>query len=224
MRYFKLIKDDTIFGVISNESFRRYQNKYNRIIFTDDIDNAELIKYKDIYYWDNWLNPYPSQLTNKIQIFSIKIEEIDEEQFNILKKALQTEERIVVQQQVIQPQIQLQPELSQEDPDETLEYIKKIKIMELKQDNQKKLKKDFIITLENGKTYHFSFNNMGLFNLITTMNTQQESQENISFILQKMNEFKQQCDSYCNSLIQQVQSSKDIKEINDIHYEKEGDN
>ena len=228
MRYFKLIdKNFKIFGIIDESNFRRFQHKHQMILLAD-IDSSEFIEYNNCFYFDGWMQPYPLEM-KQYGISPIRISEIDQEEYQILQKSLQTQQQVINVQNVYvsNQELEIQPQIKQQNnfqTDETLQYVKKVKILELQHDNQKKITQGSDITLENGKTYHFSFDNMGLFNLITTMNTQQESQENISFILQKMNEFKQQCDSYCNSLIQQVQSSKDIKEINDIHYEKEGDN
>ena len=229
MRYFKLIKDHNIFGVINDNFFRRYQKKHD-IIILSPIESAEFIEYNNNFYWANWLKIYPLSLIQKINIFSIGIEEIDQEEYQILQTTLQSEKQIKEQIKEQQQQLLIQEkekdlnlektEEQLKNPDETLQYVKKVKILELQHDNQKKITQGSDITLENGKTYHFSFDNMGLFNLIATMNAQQESQENISLILQKMNEFKQQCDSYCNNLIQQVQSLDNIKDINDIHYQK----
>ena len=228
MRYFKLIKDHNIFGVINDNFFRRYQKKHD-IIILSPIESAEFIEYNNNFYWANWLKIYPLNLIQKIDIFSIGIEEIDQEEYQILQTTLQSEkqikEQIKEQQQLLMQEKEKDFNLEKieeqlKNPDETLQYVKKVKILELQRDNQKKINQGFDIILENGKTYHFSFDNMGLFNLITAINIQQESQENISFILQKMNEFKQQCDSYCDNLIQQVKSLTDISEINNIKYNK----
>ena len=223
MRYFKLIKENNIFGVISDGNFRKYQ-KIRDMIFFSDIKSAQFIEYNGVFYRDRWLDPYPIEMNDKFTIVYIDIKEIDEEEFNILKKTLQIEKQIQEQEQPAEepePIIET-PEQEIIEPDITLEYVKKIKIKELQKANQEKINQGSNITLDNGKTYHFSFDNTGLFNLITTMNTQQESQENINFILQKMNQFKEECDSYCNDLIQQVQSLNNIKDIDNIHYEKEG--
>ena len=221
MQFFKLIKENNIFGVISNYNFRKYQKKYDRIIFSD-INSAEFIEYKDLFYRDSWLDPYPPEANGKITVEYIDIKEINQEEYNILKETLETEKQIQEQEQPAEEQI-LPPAVEEEqtpiEPDITLQYVKKVKIKELQRANQEKIKQGFDITLENGKSYHLAFDNTGLFNLIMTVTAQQESQENISFILQKMNEFKQQCDSYCNSLIQQVQLCNDIKEVSNIKYQ-----
>ena len=184
MQFFKLIKENNIFGVISNYNFRKYQKKYDRIIFSD-INSAEFIEYKDLFYRDSWLDPYPPEANGKITVEYIDIKEINQEEYNILKETLETEKQIQEQEQPAEEQI-LPPAVEEEqtpiEPDITLQYVKKVKIKELQRANQEKIKQGFDITLENGKSYHLAFDNTGLFNLIMTVTAQQESQENISFI------------------------------------------
>ena len=222
MRYFKLIKDHNIIGIIDNDNFRKYQKKHKIIVFSD-INNAEFIEYKNQFYWDNWLNPYPAQDLSII-ISSIKIEEIDEEEYNILKETLQTEQKILLQEQ---PQVEeLQPPaLIQEEepviiPDDTLEYVRKVKIAEIQKANQNNLREGFDIILKNGETKHISMAEEGLFNLIVML-TDPDIQEEKQQIVQKMTTFKNICNSYTNSLIQQINYLTNISDINNIRYEKE---
>lgn len=222
MRYFKLIKNNTIFGVIDDNNFRKFQKKYGLVLYSD-IESAEFIDFQEHFYYAPWINPYPSEL-KEWNIETIQIEQIQQEEYNILKETLQIQQQIINEQSVeenFEPIIEEPTIQEPEEPNFTLEYVKKVKIAELKRDNQQKLKQGSTITLENGKTYSFSFDNMGLFNLITAMTTQQQSQENITFIIQKMNEFKQQCDQHCEKLITYVNTLDNIVDINNVHYQEQ---
>ena len=219
MRYFKLIKDHNIIGIIDDNNFRKYQKKHKIIVFSN-VEDAEFIEYKNQFYWDTWLNPYPAQDLS-ITISLIKIDEIDEEEYNILKETLQTEQEILLQQQpqVEEPQPPMPPQEENPVPDDTLEYVKRVKIAEIQKANQNKLKKGFDIVLKTG-VKHISMAQDGLFNLIvmlTDPNMQEEKQQ----IVQEMLNFKNICNAYTDILIQQVNNSVNISDINNIHYKEE---
>ena len=143
------------------------------------------------------------------------------DEYDILKETLQIEQEIQIEKPV---QMELNS-LFQENinSDITLEYVKHVKVAELQYKNKLKLEEGFDIQIDKNQTYHVSFTSTGLFNLISIL-INSNSEDKKYLILQKMNEFKQQCDSYCNSLIQQVKSAKNIQEVSNIYYEKEGDN
>ena len=220
MRYFKLIKDHNIIGIIDDNNFRKYQKKHKIIVFSN-VEDAEFIEYKNQFYWDTWLNPYPAQDLS-ITISLIKINEIDEEEYNILKETLQTEQEILLQQQpqIEEPQPPIPPQEENPVPDDTLEYVKRVKIAEIQRANQNKLKKGFDIVLKTGEIKHISMAQDGLFNLIvmlTDPNMQEEKQQ----IIQEMLNFKNICNAYTDILIQQVNNSVNISDINNIHYKEE---
>lgn len=218
MRYFKLIKENNIFGIINDYNFRRFQKKHEMIIFSE-ISSAEFIEYKGFFYRDNWLNPYPPEIKDKIIINYIIIDEIDQEEYNILNKALQIEESIREEEPIIESEPIIEEESPQEEnleSDITLEYIKKVKIAEIERDNKQKLEAGFDISLENGELYHLSITSSGLFDLITMLVG--FPQEKSYYLIEKMNQFKQECDNYKNSLIQEVIASENISDVNKIHY------
>ena len=76
MRYFKLIKENYIIGVINDYNFRKYQKKHGVVIFSE-IKTAEFIEYKGLFYRDRWLDPYPSEIKDKIIIDYVEINEIN---------------------------------------------------------------------------------------------------------------------------------------------------
>ena len=54
MNFYKVIKENMIVGVCTNDSFRRYQAKH-RIIIVSDSDRVEAVDCDGIFYHDTWM-------------------------------------------------------------------------------------------------------------------------------------------------------------------------
>lgn len=69
MNFYKVIKENMIVGVCTNDSFRRYQSKH-RIIIVSDSDRVEAVDCDGIFYHDTWMaDPcFPCETASVIQI------------------------------------------------------------------------------------------------------------------------------------------------------------
>lgn len=227
MIYFKLIQNNNIFGIISSINFRIYSEMRDMILGASSIPESQFIEYQGKYYYDTWQQTIPKKFSNKFYIKPITIIQISQEEFNNLYKLLQSKNQI----STVEPEfIEQENQILNKDDNSELDLIKKIKIAKIKKENQQRLQQGIDVTLTNNQTEHFSMTTEGLLDLVTmaalatiddSISTKY-SQQDLFLIINKINKFKQECNSYCNSLIQQIKSSTSIKEINDIQYKKEG--
>ena len=157
MRYYKLIDGQSIVGIATQLEFLRYQPKHGALIACE-IDRAEYVYYKENLYRDVWLRPVTN---DEIQFLSVNIVEIDEEEYNALAEALETEDEIVIPDE---------PEPEEEipdDPDYTLEYVREMKIAAMNAACNQAIINGFDLTLSDGATYHFSMELTDQINLLS---------------------------------------------------------
>lgn len=85
MDYFKLINEQIIIGVITEDNFRKYQTKHGLILLSDE-ENAQFVEYKNVYYYDDWFRPLPND-SNVKRIF-VDIIKISKDEYENLKAQL----------------------------------------------------------------------------------------------------------------------------------------
>ena len=90
MQYYKLINDSTFIGVGSSADMRRYQRKH-RILLGCDEQSAQYIQIDNTLYRADWMIPADK---TTISFKQAKIIEIDENEYNTLKKASESGENI----------------------------------------------------------------------------------------------------------------------------------
>ena len=84
MNYYKLIDGKNFVGVVSQLDFRTYQHKHNVLLSCDE-SKAQYVQFGDIYYRADWMLPVT---TDKIEYETIKVIQIDEEEYNTLYEAV----------------------------------------------------------------------------------------------------------------------------------------
>ena len=95
---------------------------------------------------------------------SAEVIQIDEQEYNTLKTALETEDEIV-----IEPETPVEEEPEYVDPNEviTVDYVKGVKIAEMSNTCNKVITNGFDVILSDGNSYHFSLTTQDQLNLIT---------------------------------------------------------
>lgn len=228
MNYYKLISGTNIIGIGLSLDLRRFQNKH-RIILLCNEESAQYIQYKDVLYHDNWMLPIT---TDTVAYETAEVIRIDEQEYNTLKAALETEDKIVVE-----PETPVEEEPEYVDPNEviTVDYVKGVKIAEMSNTCNKVITNGFDVILSDGNSYHFSFTAQDQLNLITlsSMVARGETQipyhadgelcrfysaEDINTIIATATQFKTYQVSYFNALKAYIESMTDIETIGAVVY------
>lgn len=228
MNYYKLISGTNIVGIVTSLDFRRFQKKH-RIILICDEQSAQYVQYKDILYHDNWMLPITSDL---YEYESAEVIQVDEQEYNTLKAALETEDEIV-----IKPETPVEEEPEYVDPNDviTVDYVKSVKIAEMSNTCNKVITNGFDVVLSDGNSYHFSLTTQDQLNLITlsSMVANGETQipyhadgelcrfysaEDINIIITTATQFKTYQISYFNALKAYIEFLDDMNEIGAITY------
>ena len=228
MNYYKLISGTNIVGIATSPDFRRFQKKHKIILICDE-QAAQYVQYKDILYHDNWMLPITSDL---YKYESAEVIQIDEQEYNTLKAALETEDEIVVE-----PETPVEEAPEYVDPNDviTVDYVKNMKVAEMSKTCNKVITNGFDIVLSDGNVYHFSLTTQDQLNLITlsSMVASGETQipyhadgelcrfysaEDINTIITTATQFKTYQVSYFNALKAYVESMTDIETIGAVTY------
>ena len=163
---------------------------------------------------------------------SAEVIQIDEQEYNTLKTALETEDEIV-----IEPETPVEEEPEYVDPNDviTVDYVKSVKIAEMSNTCNKVITNGFDVTLSDGNSYHFSLTTQDQLNLITlsSMVASGETQipyhadgelcrfysaEDINIIITTATHFKTYQVSYFNALKAYIESMTDIETIGAVVY------
>lgn len=228
MNYYKLINGKNIVGIGLSLDFRKFQKKHGVILFCDE-QFAQYIQYKDTLYHDDWMLPVTTDL---YEYESAKVIEIDEDEYNTLKKSLEIEDKILIEPETPAEQ---EPEYVDPDTEITVEYVKGVKIAEMNNTCNQTITNGFDVMLSDGETYHFSLTTQDQLNLITlsSMVASGETQipyhadgelckfysaEDINTIITMATQFKTFQVSYFNALKAYIETMDDIETISGVTY------
>lgn len=228
MNYYKLISGTNIVGIGLSLDLRRFQKKHRIILFCNE-ESAQYIQYKEILYHDNWMLPIT---TDTVEYETAEVIRIDEQEYNTLKAALETEDEIV-----IEPETPIEEAPEYIDPNEeiTVDYVKSVKIAEMSNICNKVITNGFEVVLSDGNSYHFSLTTQDQLNLITlssmVANGEEQipyhadgelcrfySAEDINIIITTATQFKTYQVSYFNALKAYIESMTDIETIGAVVY------
>lgn len=230
--YYKLLSGTNIVGVVSYLDFRRFQEKHHTVIFSE-INDAEYAQYKEDLFHDDWMRRIK---TDTIHYSEVKIKEIDEDEYNALVEALQTEEEVYEEIDVDEFPDIIDNIPVDEDEINTIEFIRMAKIDQLNKICNQTIVNGFDIVLSDGLEHHFSLDVNDQLNLISlsAMVANGEayipyhadgelctffSNEDASAIMNKATEFKTYITTVCNSLKAYVGSLDTIEEIAAINFD-----
>lgn len=78
MKYFKIVQNDKIIGVVTSNNFRVFQTRHNFLLISDE-NKGQFVEYDNKLYRDTWMVP----VVNQIVIYEkAKISEISEVTYN----------------------------------------------------------------------------------------------------------------------------------------------
>lgn len=243
MKFYKIIdiKNNKFIGVGNTLNLRYFQQKHKIIIQCKE-DKAQYVEYNGELYRDYWM---PSINNININYNLANIIEIEEEEYNNLKVAIDNEENIILEDQEEDVNYNNTVEIIDqfynmvESP--TLEYIKNIKIKEMKNKCKQAIISGIDVLFEDGVTIeHFDLTIEDQINLNTLRyNILQYSSDqymdefifhckdgdfkyysriNILRILDKMDKHILYHNAYFNSLKKYINILEDYITINNIKY------
>lgn len=228
MNYYKLISGENFIGIASQLDFREFQRKHSVLLACAE-NRAQYVQCADTYYRANWMVPV---ITDEIHYETVDVIQIDKDEYDILLKAVDSGEEIVVESEQPEP-----VETPPVDADEqvTVEYVKARKITEMSAMCNAVITGGFDVELSDGEPHHFSLTTQDQLNLITlsSMVASGETaipyhadgelckfytQEDITTIISTATEFKTYQVSYYNALRAYVETMTDIEQISSVTY------
>lgn len=225
MKYYKIIDKNEFVGICTTLDMRKFQKKHSIFLVCDESE-AQYVQCNGAMYHAVWMLPVDANA----QVPVVQITEIAQSEYNALYEAIKSDE-----------QIKIEPEQSQEEPEEdestniTIGYVKESKIKEMKAKCSNMITTGFDIMLSDGKTYHFSLTLQDQLNLITSSQMVSDGAEEIPYhadgelckyyasidmekIITKANDFKTYHVAYFNSLKAYINSLRSIDKVAAISY------
>ena len=227
--YYKLINGQNIVGVVSLNDFRRYQAKHGLVIYSD-VDEAQYVEFRGVYYRDNWLR---SLTTESVNFETVSIIRIGETEYNALLEAFETNDEIQVEP--VEEQNQNNEPVIAETEQLTIEYVREAKIKQMSNICNQTIENGFDTVLSDHLDHHFSLTTNDQLNLITlsTMIASGEtaipyhadgelcvfySVEDAETIIETATIWKTYHITYFNSLKSYIDSLETVEEIGAITY------
>lgn len=226
MKYFKIIQDEIIIAAITSNNFMRYLSVTDCFVRANE-QVGEYATYKGQFYRSTWMQP----IVKVVSYIEAYILEIEEEEYNALVKALETNEIIVDEEINDNPP----EEHNYVDPIQeiTLEFIRSSKLKEISYSCRQTIESGFDMILR-GETCHFSLTTQDQFNLMSLKEMAATSQlipyhadgeecvfytpEEINEIISAANNFKTYQITYHNALKGYVNALETIEEIAAVEY------
>lgn len=228
MNYYKLISGENFIGIATQLDFREFQCKHSVLLACAE-NRAQYVQCADTYYRANWMVPV---ITDEIHYETVDVIQIDKDEYDILLKAVDSGEEIVVEPEQPEP-----VETPPVDADEqaTVEYVKERKITEMSAMCNTVITGGFDVELSDGETHHFSLTTQDQLNLITLSSMVASGEtaipyhadgelckfytpEDITTIISTATEFKTYQVSYYNALRAYVETMTDIEQIGSVTY------
>lgn len=155
--YYKIVNDNTILGVATSDDLIRYQLLHKMYLLASE-SSAEAIICNGVIYRADWM----LQFAAPTEFVAADIVSIDEEEYNALVAAFETNEKIEIEAE--------EPidNITEEVPEEmTVAFIKDAKIKEMKSTCRSTIENGIDVVLSDGETYHFSLTTQDQLNLTT---------------------------------------------------------
>ena len=225
--YYKIVKDNTVLGVATSNDLIRYQSLHKMYLMASE-SSAEAIVCNGVIYHADWMREFKAPT----KYIEADVLAIDEEEYNVLSKAFETNE-VIEQENIEEP---INNNVVEEVPEEmTVAFVKDAKIKEMKNTCRLEIENGVDVVLSDGKTYHFSLATQDQLNLSTlsTMIAAGEtsipyhadgelckyySAEDALAIISAANKHIVYHTTYYNSLKSYVSSLRSVKTIGDVVY------
>ena len=150
--FYKVIKDNKeIIDVLDNLIFVRKQITHNRLVLCDkDIAQGIISSNgENVWFVEGMIKNNPDELP------TVTLVEIDEDEYNILREALDSNKPV----EVPEPPKEENEEWEDDNNDEaiTVEFVREAKISEMSRKCNETIVNGFDIELSDKKTHHFDF-------------------------------------------------------------------
>lgn len=225
MKYYKLIKDEQIIGVVSSNDFICYVEGCGYVRTNEQY--GEFADYSGNYYRTTWMKaPHDST----IHYAEASFIEITKAEYDIFIAAIHNNEDI---DNIIDDDEPEEPEEEIIDPieQETIAYIRSSKLKEMSNECKKSIENGFSIILSDGGTHHFSLATQDQLNLMALRDveditpyhadgeqTKFYSASDIHAIIDMASKHKTYHTTYYNSLKAYINSLSTMEEIAAITY------
>ena len=225
MNYYKLIDEQNIIGAITSNDFISYSPSVDCYLSTTD-STGEYANYKNKLYRDTWMVPFQLYAPYKL----VTMVSINEEEYQIITDALQTEEVIHIIERDDEPVI---PDEADPVAQATLEFIRSSKLNEMSYACRTTIESGIDLEIR-GETKHFSLTTQDQLNLMSAQTMAQTqtlipyhadgeetdfyTNEEINQIAEAAAAFKVQHTTYYNSLKTYINALETIEEISAITY------
>lgn len=229
IRYYKLIRDNSVIGICSSADFRIYQHRHKTLLVCDEMA-GQYVQIGEVLYRDNWMQPITD---NTIDYEEIAAYQIDKEEYSLLKG----EEGGAENTEIIE-NVEYNDESSViKDPIDTatVEYAKELKISEMSRQCNRIITTGVDVELSDNKVYHFSLTTQDQLNFISlsSMIANGETQipyhadgelckfysvSDISKVIEAATVFKTYHITYFNALRNYIQSLETIEDVANIEY------
>ena len=235
MKFYKIIQNDIILGVVNGGNFVQYQSYPSGVIYSL-IKDAHFVLFEGILYHTSWLHDVSKV---PLEYKEADIVSISESEYNILLNAFETNQEItnsdITEETYIDDSYNEENLIEPEPTEPTTEYIRSIKLKEMSYNCNKTITNGFDIILSDGNSYHFSLTTQDQLNLITLSSMVESGETQIPYhadgepckfysatdiksIINKATEFKTYHISYYNSLKTYINSMETMEEISEVTY------
>ena len=96
IRYYKVVQDHKILGVVTSDDFTYFQRKHGTLLFCD-ADMAQFVRVGDTLYHDVWMRSINNV---NFDYVTTDIVEIEESEYSALFEALETEQQIIEEEKI----------------------------------------------------------------------------------------------------------------------------
>lgn len=225
MKYYKLILDNKIIGVISSNNFIRYSPLVDCFLRSNEIE-GEYISYQGKLYRTTWMSSIQIQQPYTL----IDVIEISKEEYQIFIEAIESNEHITEDPDYVEPAVE--PIIDPIDV-ASVDFIRSSKLNEMSYACRQAIESGFDLELR-GETKHFSLTTQDQLNLMSlSVMAQTQSlipyhadgeetdfytSEEINQIVEAANTLKIQHTTYYNALKTYINALETIEEISAITY------
>ena len=224
MEYYKIIYNNAIVGASTSIQFARY-SPVNKCLLYCSKEQGQYIIYNEGLYRDSWMKP----LTTEIPCIEADVVIVEEDEYNIIIQALQTEDEIIINEP--DEDIDDEPVIIPDSP--TVEFIRTTKIKEMSYICRTTIENGFDLIIR-GETRHFSLTMQDQLNLMTLKELAKTeslipyhadgelsifyTSEEINDIVSAANTFKIEQTTYYNALKNYINALDNIQDIAGITY------
>ena len=229
VKFFKVVKDNTVIAVGTDLTFAHYVESGNRVHICGAYEGEYIVTDRG-YFHDNWMNPVNHKAIIEYEMAEVK--QISEEEYDTLVKMLDQNEEVIneIQEEPKEETIALEP-IEQV----TVDFVRKNKLAEMSKACNDAIENGFDIALSDGIVHHFSMTIQDQLNLTTMDLMVQAGETDIPYhadgelyqyfnagdakaIVQMANKWKTYNVAYHNSLKNWINNIQDAVMIGELEY------